>query len=167
MIDVLEILQSQHTEVDQLIEQLEGGEGDRAALFDELADKIAAHTTVEEKIFYPAAMDVKTEDLLHEAVDAHLAVKRLLADMMALEPDDDDEADEFDGKIALLKEEFSHHSHDEEEGKLFPILRRLMTEDDRAAVGNEVLAMYETLIEQEPRQHVPSETAEAAPLPSP
>ena len=64
-IDVLEILQSQHTEVDQLIEQIEAGVGDRAALFDQLADKIAAHSTVEEKIFYPAAMDGKTEDLLH------------------------------------------------------------------------------------------------------
>jgi hemerythrin superfamily protein len=166
-IDVLEILQSQHAEVDQLFEQIEGGEGDRAALFDELADKIAAHSTVEERIFYPAAMDVKTEDLLREAVEEHLAVKRLLADLMELDLDDDEEADEFDTKMALLKEQFSHHAHDEEEGKLFPILRRLMTEDDRAAIGNEVLAMFEALIEQEPRQNVPSETAEAAPLPSP
>ncbi|HEX7843526.1 MAG TPA: hemerythrin domain-containing protein [Kofleriaceae bacterium] len=166
-IDVLEILQSQHTEVDQLIEQIEDGEGDRAALFDELADKIAAHSTVEEKVFYPAAMDARTEDLLHESVEDHLSVKRLLADMMELDLDDDDEADEFDAKLSLLKEQFMHHSHDSEEGKLFPILRRLMTEDDRAAIGNEVLAMYEALIEQEPRQNVPSETAEAAPLPSP
>lgn len=166
-IDVLEILQAQHTEVDQLIEQIQAGEGDRVALFDELADKIAAHTTVEEKIFYPAAMDAKTEDLLHEAVDEHLAIKRLLADLMELDLDDDDEADEFEDKISLLKERFSQHAHDEEEGKLFPILRRVMTDDDRAAVGNEVLAMFETLIEQEPRQNVASETAEAAPLPSP
>lgn len=166
-IDVLELLESQHTEVDQLIEQIEDGEGDRAALFDELADKLAAHATVEEKIFYPAAMDVKTEDLLHEAVEDHLAIKRLLADLMELDLDDDGEADEFEAKISLLKEQVWHHAHDQEEGKLFPILRRLMNEDDRAAVGNEVLAMFETLIEQEPRQNVPSETAEPAPLPSP
>lgn len=167
MIDVLEILQSQHTEVDQLIEQLEAGEGDRAGLFDELADKIAAHSTVEEKIFYPAAMDAKTEDLLHQSVEEHLSVKRLLADLMELDPDDDDDADEFEAKLSLLKEQFSHHSHANEEGKLFPILRRTMTEDERAAIGNEVLAMFEVLIEQEPRQNLPSETAEAAPLPSP
>jgi hemerythrin superfamily protein len=166
-IDVLELLESQHTEVDQLIEQLEGGEGDRVALFAELADKVAAHSTVEEKIFYPAAMDVKTETLLHEAVEEHLAVKRLLADLMELDPEDEDEADEFEAKLSLLKEQLTHHAHEEEEGKLFPILRRLMTEDDRAGLGNEVLAMYESLIDQDPRQNVPGETVEAAPLPSP
>ena len=165
-IDVLELLESQHTEVDQLIEQIESGEGDRAALFAELADKLAAHSTVEEKIFYPAAMDEKTSELLHEAVEEHLAVKRLLADLMELDPDDEDDQDEFEAKMSLLKEQVSHHAHAEEEGKLFPILRRLMSEDELAALGNEVLAMFELLIEEEPRQNVPAETAEAAPLPS-
>lgn len=161
-IDVLELLESQHTEVDQLIEQLERGGGDRAALFAELADKLAAHSTVEEKIFYPAAMDPKTSDLLHESVGDHLAIKRFLADMMEMDPDED----EFDARLALLKEEFSRHAHDQEEGGLFPIVRRLMTEDELAAVGNEVLAMFESLIEQAPRQNVPRETSQAASLPS-
>jgi hemerythrin superfamily protein len=166
MIDVLELLASQHTEVDQLIEQIESGEGDRAALFTELADKLAAHATVEEKIFYPAAMDAKTSEMLHEAVEEHLSVKRLLADLMELDAEDEDEQDEFEAKIALLKEQVTHHAHEEEEGKLFPILRQQMSEDERAAIGNEVLAMFELLMQEEPRLQVPAETAEAAPLPS-
>jgi Trp operon repressor len=165
-IDVLELLASQHVEVDQLIEQIENGRGDRAALFADLADKLAAHAAVEEKIFYPAAMDQKTSEMLHEAVEEHLAVKRLLADLMELDPAADGDQDEFDAKMSLLKEQVSHHAHEEEEGKLFPLLRRLMTEDERAALGNEVLAMFELLIEEEPRRQVPAETAEAAPLPS-
>lgn len=164
-IDVLELLADQHTEVDQLIAQLEQGRGDRAALFAELADKLAAHATVEEKIFYPAAMAPNTSELLHESVEEHLTVKRLLADMMEMDPDDED--GEFDETLALLKDEVSHHAHDEEEGKLFPKLRRTMTEDERAGLGNEVLAMFESLIEQEPRRDVPRETAEPAPLPPP
>ena len=163
--DVLEVLESQHTEVDQLLEQLESGRGDRAALFATLADKLAAHSTVEEKIFYPAAMYEETSDMLHESVEEHLAVKRVLADMLELDPDSD--SDEFDAKLSVLKEQVSHHAHEEEEGKLFPILRRLMTEDERAGVGNELLAMFETVIQQQPRRNVPSETAEAAPLPAP
>src|SRR5436309_14531714 len=90
-IDVLEILESQHSEVDELIEQLEDGTGDRAELFAELADKLAAHSAVEEKIFYPAAMDQSTSELLHESVEEHLAVKRLLADMLELDPDADED----------------------------------------------------------------------------
>jgi len=164
-IDVLELLEWQHAEVDDLIDQLEQGLGDRPALFAELADKLAAHATVEEKIFYPAVMAPSTSELLHESVEEHLTIKRLLADMMDMDPDDDD--DEFDTTLALLKDEVSHHAHDEEEDKLFPELRRLMTDDELAGLGNEVMAMFEALIEHAPRQNVPGETAEPAPLPPP
>jgi hemerythrin superfamily protein len=163
-IDVLELLESQHSEVEQLFEDIENAEGDAAALFAELADKIAAHSTVEEKIFYPAAMYPETSDMLHESVEEHLAVKRLLADMLGLDPDPDN--DTFCAKLGVLKDLISHHAHEEEEGQLFPILRRLMTEDERAAVGNEVLAMFEALIEQHPRENVAGETTAAAPLPA-
>jgi hemerythrin superfamily protein len=164
-IDVLELLESQHDEVDQLIEQLERGRGDRAALFAEFADKVAAHATVEEKIFYPHVMAPNTSELLHEFVEEHLIVKRLLADMMDMDPDEQD--GEFDETLALLKDELIRHAHDEEEAKLFPTLRRMMSEDERAGLGNEVLAAFESLIVQEPRRAVPRETAEPAPLPLP
>jgi Trp operon repressor len=164
-IDVLELLESQHAEVDQLIEQIESGRANRAALFAELADKVAAHAAVEERIFYPAAMYPETSDMLHESVEEHLAVKRVLADMLELDLDDD--TDEFEAKLSVLKEQLTHHAHEEEEAKLFPLLRRLMTEDERAGVGNEVLALFESLIQQQPRRNVASETAEAAPLPAP
>lgn len=163
-IDVLELLASQHAEVDELFEQLENGTDDRAGVFAQLADKLAAHATIEEKIFYPAAMAKQTEELLHEAVEEHLGVKRLLADLMDLDPEDDME--EFDAKISVLKEQVSHHAHEEEEGKLFPILRKAWDEDERAGLGNEVLAMFDALIDKEPRRQVLGETAEAAPLPS-
>ena len=65
-LDVLDLLKSQHDEVAALFEQLESDGADRAELFAQLADKLAAHATVEEKIFYPAAMAKETEDLLHE-----------------------------------------------------------------------------------------------------
>ena len=67
--DVLELLASQHAEVDSLFERIEKGEGDRGALFTELADKLAAHATAEEKVFYPAVMAKQTKELLQEAVE--------------------------------------------------------------------------------------------------
>jgi len=110
-------------------------------------------------------MAASTEELLHEFVEDHLTVKRLLADMMEMDPDDD--GGEFDQTLALLKDELSHHAHDEEEDRLFPRIARMMTQDERAGLGNEVLAMFEWLIDQEPRRDVPRETSEPAPLPAP
>ena len=109
---------AQHTEVDALIEKIKRGDGDRADLFDELADKLAAHATAEEKIFYPAVMARETDAQRHESVEDHLAIKRLLADMVTLDPDDD--VDEFEAKLTMLKDTVSQHAHEEEEGKLFP-----------------------------------------------
>lgn len=160
---VLELLESQHREVDELIEQLENGTSDRAAVFRDLADKLAAHAKVEEKLFYPAAMQSETSELLYEAVEEHLAIKRVLADMLDLDPEADQ--DDFDEGLSTLKKKVSHHAHQEEEGKLFPILRRSMSADELAGLGNEVLVMFETLMEQEPRRNVPDETYEAAQLP--
>jgi hemerythrin superfamily protein len=163
-VNVLDLLTTQHSEVDQLIAQLEKGTGDRSAVFRQLADKLAAHTTVEEKIFYPAVMLRQTSDLLHESVEEHLAIKRVLADMLKL--DLDAERETFDAKLAVLKEEVSYHAHEQEESELFPIVRKTMDEDELAALGNDVLAMFETLMEQEPRRLVPKETDQAAPLPA-
>lgn len=163
-IDVLEILKDQHADVDAVIAQLEADEGDREELFDNLADMLAAHATVEEKIFYPAVLREETADILRESVEEHLVIKRILADMMALDFDEDEAI--FKAKLGVLKDTVSHHAHEEEEGELFPVLEDVLDDDERAGLGNEVLAMFEELMEQEPRQHVAEETAAAAPLPA-
>jgi hemerythrin superfamily protein len=159
--DVLELLASQHREVDDLLEKLEQGNGDRQALFMELADKLAAHAAAEEKVFYPAVMTEQTSELLHESVEEHLAVKRVLADLITKDIDDE----EFDAKLSVLKEQVSHHAHEEEEGKLFPKLRAALSPDELAAIGNEYLVVFETLMQSHPYRNVPSEIREAAPLP--
>jgi hemerythrin superfamily protein len=159
--NVLEILTAQHTEIDELFEKLENDEGDRTALFMLLADKLAAHATVEEKIFYPGVMMRETNELLHESVEEHLEIKRTLADMITMKLDDDD----FKAKLTVLKEDVAHHAHEEEEDKLFPMLRKSMTEEEMAALGNECLAMFEKLMPMHPYKNVPAETKQAAPLP--
>jgi hemerythrin superfamily protein len=160
--DVVELLTSQHREIDDLIAKLEHGSGPRRALLTLLADRLAAHATVEEKIFYPAVMSRGTEDQLHEAVEEHLSIKRLLADMIGMRLDDDS----FEAKLSVLKEQVSHHAHSEEEKHLFPRVKEMLSSDERAALGNEVLVMYEDLMQGHPSQNVPSETGHAAKLPS-
>ena len=160
--NVLELLTSQHAEVDALIGKIEKGKNAKAS-FQEMADKLAAHATIEEKIFYPAVMSKKLDDLLHESVEEHLEIKRVLADMLRL----DVGSPEFMAKLTVLKENLTHHAHEEEEDKMFPMLRKSMSEDELAAIGNQCLVMFEELLPQHPSRNVPNEIKKAAELPQP
>ena len=90
--NAIELLVEQHREVEQLIEEL-SGQSPRGAefrrTFEELADLIAIHSEIEEKIFYPSVKTGDTGELLEESVLEHLAVKRVLATMMETAPDGD------------------------------------------------------------------------------
>src|SRR5207248_2533739 len=115
---------------------------------------------IEEKIFYPSVLDDETCELLLESTEEHLAAKRVIADLLELDPEDE----HWDAKMHVLKEQVLHHAKEMEEGKLFPILEERLTEDQRFGLGNELVAMFEDLIEREPRMNVPAETNQAAPL---
>jgi hypothetical protein len=70
---------------------------------------------MEEKIFYPSVYVGPLKDALKEAVEEHLGAKRVIADLLAMKPSDE----QFDAKMTVLKEEIEHHVK-EEEGSLFP-----------------------------------------------
>jgi len=99
--------------------------------------------------------------MLQEAVEEHLSIKRILADMIAMQVDDE----QFLAKLAVLKEQVSHHAHAEEEKELFPKVKDMFSADERAALGNELLVMFEDLLETHPMRSVPSQTGSAAQLP--
>jgi hypothetical protein len=124
---------------------------------------LAAHAAMEEQVFYPSVMLADTEDLLIESTEEHLSVKRLLNDMLAMDVEDP----HFDAKLTVLKEQVRHHARDEEEGELFPKIRRAFSADELAALGNECLAKFEAVIEQgQARMNVQHEIRVATPLPS-
>lgn len=161
--DVLEILTAQHKEVDELMEMLESGDGDRKALFTELANNLAAHAAAEEKVFYPAIMAKEIKDMLHEAVEEHLAIKRILADLLTMKLD----TEGFKAKLHVLKEQVSHHAHKEEEDELFPKVKDVFSSDERAAIGNEYLVMFTELMATNAYLNLPAETTAAAELDPP
>lgn len=160
--NAIELLTEQHGEVDDLFEQIERAkdDGKKGELFRELADKLAAHAKIEEELFYPAVMSKQTEELLLESVEEHLAIKRVLADLLQLDVDDE----HFDAKLSVMKEQIEHHAHEEEEKELFPKVEKLLTADELAALGGEMSSMFEELMTGDPRLQVPAETSEAAPL---
>ncbi len=162
-IDALELLESQHDDVEGLIEEIEDADDPalKHQLFVELADNIAAHAKIEETLFYPVVLDDQTRKLLHESTEEHLAVKRVLADMVELEVVDP----QWDAKLCVLKETIRHHARDEEEAELFPLVRKLMSEDELQALAGEMTRMFLELVEASPRFSVKQETRAAAPLP--
>ena len=159
--DVLALLTAQHQDVDALFAKLEKMTGDKKATILVLADTLGAHAAIEEKIFYPGVMSKQTNEMLQESVEEHLEIKRILADLLS----DKLSADQVDAKLSVLKENVSHHAHEEEEEKLFPLLRKSMSGDELGALGSECLAMFEALMPQHPSKNIPNETARAAPLP--
>jgi hemerythrin superfamily protein len=164
VMDATQLLTEQHTEVDNLFAKIEKAEGiTKRRLFEQLADKLAAHAEIEEKIFYPGVMAKQTEELLLESVEEHLAMKRIIADLLTLDPDDG----HFAAKITVLKEQVRHHAHDEEEKELFVKVRKLMSKDELEGMGGEMAARFNTLIDKAPRRNVPAQTKTAAPLPAP
>jgi hemerythrin superfamily protein len=159
--NAIKFLMEQHREVEQLFEKLEQGGPDKQQSFDELADALAVHTAIEEKLFYPATKSARTEDLLLEAVEEHLGAKRLLADM--LDADVDDPA--FDAKVKVLKEQVEHHVK-EEEVELFPKVSELFAEAKLEQLGTRLAELADEVREgvSEPRELVPEETDAPAPI---
>ena len=159
--NAIDLLKQQHREVEKLFKKIEkAGPDEKEQLFDELADSLAVHAAIEEQHFYPATKDARTEELLQEAVEEHLSVKRIIADLLEMEPDDA----QFDAKIKVLQEQVEHHV-EEEENELFPKVRKSHSKDELEDLG---VLMEQTAEELKslgaPRMDVPKETGAAAPL---
>ena len=161
--DAIDLLTEQHEEVSKLFKKFEKlGEtsvAERRELFIMIADRLSAHATIEELYFYPAAKSEKTQDKLVEAVEEHLAVKRLIADLLDMEPSDEN----FTAKMKVLRESVDHHV-EEEEGDLFPKTKKLLDADQLLALGVQMKAEFDELMENEPRNEVPAQTDTAAPI---
>jgi hemerythrin superfamily protein len=160
--NAIKMLKQQHREVEKLFKQLEAAKsaGPRTKAFYEIADALAVHATIEERHFYPGVKETQTEDILLESVEEHLEIKRVIADLLDMDADED----EFMAKVKVLQEDIEHHV-EEEEGELFPKVEKLFDDEALESLG---AAMEETAEELRregnPREAIPGETDAAAPL---
>jgi hypothetical protein len=139
--DALELLRSQHAEIGALFGKIENAAGHpRREHFNELADKLAAHTRIEQALFYPAVMAEQTEARIRESAEEHLAIKQALAELSALDID----GAQFDATLAAMKAQAVHHVH-EEEGPLFAQARQLLSAAELEAMGGKIHSMIEEL----------------------
>jgi hemerythrin-like domain-containing protein len=157
--DAIELLKTQHREVESLFVQIEHSEeaDEKLELVQDLANSFAAHSTIEEQVFYPAAYQNSTKEILDEAVEEHLSAKRLLKDILALDAGDES----LEPKLKVLKEQIEHHVQ-EEENELFPKVRSSFDSAYLEAMGERMEELYDAEMDEEPAEKAALETKEAA-----
>jgi hemerythrin superfamily protein len=161
-VNAIELLEQQHREVEELFEEFEvTGEGARKTkerLCREISDQLAVHAEIEEKIFYPESKQEETEELLREAVEEHLSMKRVLADLLETSVEDE----QFDARMKVLKEQVEHHV-EEEEKELFPKVRKACSKEELEDMGARMQALAEELeSKEEPSRNIPGDTDQPA-----
>ena len=130
--NAIELLTSQHREVEILFSEIEKATdpAEKEDLFIKLADRLLIHTSIEEHNFYPMVRGKRTDDILFEALEEHLGIKRVLGELLDLEMEDS----KFEARIKLLQEEVEDHVV-EEEGALFPKVRSMLDEGELESLG--------------------------------
>jgi hypothetical protein len=142
--DAIDLLTRQHEELDRLLEQLEAVEDEaRELLFEEVASRISAHAAIEEKIFYPAVMAGETAPTLLAALEQHLQLTQLVAELRELDRTDPG----FEAGLARLGQALAEHTHLAEEASLFPRVKETLSPERLAALGAEMALLYDALLE--------------------
>lgn len=122
MSDVIALLEQDHRRVEQLFAQIKEAQGNgRARLVTELVEALTIHMQVEESLVYPFIAKQVDEggEMVEEAEEEHKGARTAMKDVDRLSPDEPG----FDGALEMLEAGISHHV-EEEEGEVFPKLRR-------------------------------------------
>lgn len=144
--NAIDLLTQQHREVEDLFKKIEQTDesSKKATLFRELAAKLVGHDGIEREIFYPACEDaLGMSDLLGESLVEHGVVEFCLyeADVAIGEP-------EFEFKVKVLKEMIEHHV-EEEEGELFPKVKKVMNAEALDSLGEDMEDAFEEAQEED------------------
>ena len=137
--DALELLKQDHQKVKELFKQGQQTEDKKQQkqIFKEIKAELETHAGIEETIFYPAMQEHdELKDMVLESLEEHKQVKTLLREMENLTAD----SEKFEPKLKVLMENVEHHAEEEEEGKMFPKIRKLMNAEALDQLGRELEA---------------------------
>jgi hemerythrin superfamily protein len=140
--DAIALLKADHKEVSDMFEKFESARSAKAKLAQQICLALSVHAQIEEEIFYPAAREAlgeEGEDLLDEAKVEHNSLKELIGQIEGGSPEDD----LFEANVKVLGEYVKHHVK-EEEGELFPKLRK--SEMDLVEVGEQLAVRKKELM---------------------
>lgn len=135
--DALELLKQDHQKVKQLFEQCQTAKDKKQQkqIFKEIKTELETHTRLEETIFYPTIEEYEElKDMVLESLEEHKQVKAVLREMSRLSPS----SERFKPKFKVLKDDVEHHAEEEEEGKMFPKIRRLIDSAELEQLGEQI-----------------------------
>lgn len=143
--DAISLLTADHKTVKKLFKDFEkikeetGLEDEKAEIANQICAELSIHTQIEEEVFYPACREaIEQTDLLDEAKVEHASAKELISQIESMQPDDE----LFAAKVTVLGEYVNHHI-EEEEGELFPQVKKAKMDIDQ--LGQEMLELKEEL----------------------
>ena len=151
--DAIELLTTDHTEVEQMFRQIESlpdGEA-RNELVAGVIRELSVHAAIEEQVLYPVMRKELPDGdtLVQEAIDEHQQVKETLA---AIERADS--SAERDPLLVSLMGNVRHHV-DEEETELFPKLRASVASSELREMGSK-LASAKKMAPTHPHPNAPN-----------
>src|SRR5262245_13036924 len=105
----------------------------RQAIFNKIQTELDVHATVEEEIFYPAVRNLyscNVEAQVEQAQREHQQIRTLCDEVASIDPS----SYMFMSKANELRETVEHHV-EEEENEMFPLVHRLMSNDELYNLG--------------------------------
>jgi hemerythrin superfamily protein len=131
--DAIALLKQDHRTVEELFDRFEEADDDELqAIAERVCQLLTIHAQIEEEILYPAAQEAFADeeelDLVNEANVEHQSAKDLIAKIEGMTAEDET----FKATVKVLGEYVKHHVK-EEEGELFPELKK--TELDLKEMG--------------------------------
>ncbi|HEX3465142.1 MAG TPA: hemerythrin domain-containing protein [Candidatus Elarobacter sp.] len=137
--DALDLLRSDHREVDALFKVALGEEtpaAERRSTIAKIVQALTVHAEMEEKLFYPALRKrggKEERDSVLEAAEEHGMVKDMIAKIEQSRGRDETR----DAKVKVLKELVQHHVK-EEESTIFDEARKTLGDDRLRQLGEEM-----------------------------
>jgi hypothetical protein len=139
------LLKQDHREVEGWFDEYEqlDDSTEKLELFGKIALALKVHTRLEEEIFYAEERGEVEDDLLDEAQVEHDGAKKMIAEIEAMQPDED----LYDAKVKVLGEYIKHHVKEEEQpGGIFAQAKR--GEPDLDAMGERIKARKQELMKE-------------------
>jgi hemerythrin-like domain-containing protein len=138
-VDAITLLKDDHSTVKDLFKRFEAAGDDahktKRQIVDKIIQELSVHAAIEEQVFYPAVRSAveQAEDEVLESLEEHHIVKWTLSELEGMDPEDE----RFDAKVTVLIESVRHHI-DEEEGEMFPKVRKAVGRKELQELGEQM-----------------------------
>lgn len=131
--DAIVMLKADHKVVKGLFKKLKGHD---VSVVPKICKELTVHAKLEETIFYPAIRPLIEALDVNEAYEEHHVVKFLIGELESMTSKDDN----YEAKAVVLMEMVEHHV-EEEEGELFPDVRKSMGRNELKELGTRMTAL--------------------------